>query len=406
MKRKILSLALALCLCASYLPTTGLALAEEPAPADAVETPAPTEAAEEPVEVAEQPTEEPEEPAEAAEEAAQEAEEAAKEAEAPVEAAEPAQETEAPAEEPEPIALEDVPMAIANFEGSGGNGSEGSPYEIANSTDLKAFRDYIDADEDGGSGEYFKLMASIDLGGSEEWTPIGMQIKVSIGNYQDHPFQGTFDGCNFTISGVYINTLNYYSGLFGQNSGTIKNLIVSGNVANGLFTGGIVGQNNGSIKNCYYSGTVHGDDAGGIAGSNKNGSIENCYNIGTVSNNGGPNVGGIVGLNSSSVSNCYYLNTCGAEGVGTAKTAEEFKSGEVAWLLQNGQDTPEQVWGQKLGEGGDNYPVFTSDTSKKVLKVTFATKDNENYAAKYTNPNGTVEMPENPEGENFNKKSG
>ncbi len=98
MKRKILSLALALCLCASYFPTTGLALAEEPDPADAVETPAPAEAAEEPVEEPEQPTEEPEEP------------------EAPTE------EAEEPAPEPEPTALEDVPMAIAFGGANGGDG--------------------------------------------------------------------------------------------------------------------------------------------------------------------------------------------------------------------------------------------------------------------------------------------
>ena len=351
------------------------------------------------------PAQETAEPAPELEEAAPEAAELAEEPEEPTQEEEPVEEAEEPteeAEEPAPevelTALEDVPMAIAFDDANGGDGNADTPYEINTLEQFKAFRDYINADEDGGSGEYFKLTASINLGGSDEWTPIGADSS--------HPFQGTFDGGNFTISGLYINTNPFYAGLFGYSQGgTIKNLAVSGNIANGAWAGGIVGDNHSgsSIKNCYYSGTVAGNDVGGIAGNNYDGSIENCYNIGTVSKSS-TYVGGITGLNTSSgsVSNCYYLNTCGGEGDGTSKTEEEFKSGEVAWLLQNGQDTPEQqVWGQQLGEGGDDYPVFTSDGNKKVLKVTFATQDNEEYAAKYANPNGTVEMPKNPESENY-----
>ena len=294
--------------------------------------------------------------------------------------------------------------ASAAFEGAnGGNGTDGSPYEINTLDQLEAFREYINADDDGGSGEYFKLTAPIDMSAkynaenSTSWTPIGNA---------SNKFQGTFDGGNFTISGLYINNKPFYAGLFGYSQGgTIKNLAVSGNIASGSWAGGIVGDNHSgsSIKNCYYSGTVAGDDVGGIAGNNYGSSIENCYNIGTVSKSDSY-VGGITGLNNSSgsVSNCYYLNTCGGEGAGTSKTEEEFNSGEVAWLLQNGQD--EQVWGQQLGEGGDNYPVFTSDENKKVLKVTFATQDNENYDIQYTNLNGTVTLPENPTKENYTFK--
>ena len=61
----------------------------------------------------------------------------------------------------------------------------------------------------------------------------------------------------------------------------------------------------------------------------------------------------------------------------------------------------QQVWGQKLSDKADGYPVLTSEESKKVLKVTFATQDNEEYDAKYTNLNGTVEMPETPEKTNY-----
>ncbi len=319
--------------------------------------------------------------------------------------------------------------ANAEFAGTGGGmGTEGDPYKIANLTDLEAFCEYINTDANGGSGEYFEQTAKIDMSSKysasgTSWTPIGTFGK---------PFNGTFDGGNFTISGIYINTTDDYQGLFGFSTGTIKNLTVSGSVTGKNDVGGIVGYNNGgsvenccntnavngsyavggiagyneggSIENCCNAGAIKGSSSsysriGGIAGSNS-GSVKNCYNTGTVSSNTNTSIGGIAGYNSGgSIENCYYLDTCGAKGEGTSKTEDAFNSGEVAWLLQNKQEP--QAWGQKLSDEADDYPVLTSEESKKVLKVTFATQENEAYDAKYTNPNGTVEMPETPVKDNY-----
>ena len=351
-------------------------------------------------------------------------------------------------------AAADVP-----FKNNGGNGTAGAPYLIANLDQLEAFQKYINDGK--GSGEYFKLTATIDMsskysvGSGTSWTPIGTD---------DNPFSGTFDGGGFEISGLYINTEDYYKGLFGYSTGTIKNLTVSGSVTGGTYTGGIVGENDGgsvenccnksavngvsstsgiagynkggsiencyntgavtgtgnriggiagnnsgSVKNCYNTGTVSGAGyVGGIVGENSgavivgsdSGSIENCYNTGTVSSKDTTYTGGIAGSSGGSVKKCYYLDTCGAKGRfgGTSKTADQFASGEVAYLLQNGQDA--QVWGQKLSDGADEYPVLTSDKSKKVLKVTFLS-DSAEHAVRYTNPNGTVTLPEEPAKTNY-----
>ncbi len=350
------------------------------------------------------------------------------------------------------------------FENNGGNGTAGNPYQINDLDQFEAFRNYINADADGGKDEYFKLTAPIDMsanysaGSNTSWTPIGTE---------DNPFSGTFDGGDFEISGLYINTEDYYTGLFGYSTGTIKNLTVSGSVTGGTYTGGIVGENeggsvenccnknavngvsstsgiagynkggsiencyntgavtgtgnciggiagnnSGSVKNCYNTGTVSGAGyVGGIVGENSiavivgdSGNIKSCYNTGTVSSTNATYIGGIVGSTGGNVKYCYYLDTCGAGGRfgGTSKTTDKFASGEVAWLLQSNQDMPDQqVWGQKLSDKADGYPVLTSEESKKVLKVTFATQENEAYDAKYTNPNGTVEMPETPEKTNY-----
>ncbi len=111
-----------------------------------------------------------------------------------------------------------------------------------------------------------------------------------------------------------------------------------------------------------------------------------------MGNNGGSSsTYGAAGI----VENCYYLDS-GNDPNAESKTADQFKSGEVAHLLQTGTD---QVWGQSLGT--DDYPILSAENSKKVLKVSFMYKkssgatDYKEYDARYTNPNGTVTLPDN-----------
>ena len=150
-------------------------------------------------------------------------------------------------------------------------------------------------------------------------------------------------------------------GLCGQNFGNVTNCYNAGNVTGtGEHVGGVCGQNNATVTNCYNSGSVAGsNDVGGVCGRN-DGNVSNCYNTGSVEGN--YSVGGVCGRNySATVTNCYYLNTCGAAGDGTSKTAEQFASGEVAYLLQGEQEG--QVWGQTIGT--DDYPVLGGE---KVLR--------------------------------------
>ncbi|HIY35726.1 MAG TPA: hypothetical protein H9972_03285, partial [Candidatus Paraprevotella stercorigallinarum] len=153
---------------------------------------------------------------------------------------------------------------------------------------------------------------------------------------------------------------------------------------------GIVGYiRTGTIQNCANQGGISvsgsGDGSvGGILGYCNNSKIyiRNCYNSGGIAAEGTANVGAIVGQNKSNqatVSNCYYLTGSAAKGQGQSgatgtvvKDNDDFTSGAVCWLLQNGQDA--QAWGQTLGT--DDYPVLTTDEAKRV------------YAAKLYN--GTV----------------
>jgi hypothetical protein len=101
-------------------------------------------------------------------------------------------------------------------------------------------------------------------------------------------------------------------GLVGANvGGTIANCYASGLVDGGKYgyeIGGLVGGNweNSIISESYAAGSVLGEElVGGLVGYNKN-TISNCYACGTVTGNNS-SVGGLVGASwrVSTISNCY-----------------------------------------------------------------------------------------------------
>ena len=176
-------------------------------------------------------------------------------------------------------------------------------------------------------------------------------------------------------------------GVCGANDGTVTNCCNSGSVS-GDCAGGVCGRNYSTITNCSNTGSVSGYYAGGVCGLNYNGTITNCSNSGDVS---GTNAGGVCGENISdgTITNCYWLNTSCSIGIGIgigcgtatsveAKTDDEFKSGEVTWLLNQGQTGP---WRQNIGT--DTYPVLDS-THKEVMQLT-VDKDEEDEVVMYFN---------------------
>ena len=227
-----------------------------------------------------------------------------------------------------------------------------------------------------------------NMGNYLEWTPIGSR---------DNMYSGTFDGQGHKITGLYFDDASAeYVGLFGCSDGRIKNVGVVGSYFNGKgYVGGVCGVNHGTIVNCYNTSTVNGVFyVGGISGYNRDRKIENCYNTGAISASnyvaGGivgyncfatvnncfssgevtapDRAGGVCGFNDiSTISNCYYNSKLfKGDAVGkssgsteenvSAKTATQFTSGEVAYLLSNGVTDGTQVWYQTLGT--DGYPTL------------------------------------------------
>ena len=238
------------------------------------------------------------------------------------------------------------------------------------------------------------------------WTPIADWM----GN-RTTQYSGTFDGNNKTVSGLYFNGDSTCIGLFGSSEadGNIKNVgVVDSYFKGNDHVGGVCGNNGGTITNCYNAGNLTAIESsatiGGICGYNNAGTVTNCYNTGTVTATGSvASVGGVCGCSTAPISNCYNIGTvtatsssadisgiCGynfgpikncyyladTEDENGGKTTEQFASGEVAYLLSQGCSTgvgddaetyDGSIWGQKLGENGDTYPVL--DITKRVYQV-------------------------------------
>ena len=260
-----------------------------------------------------------------------------------------------------------------------------------------------------------------------EWAPVGTS--------RDDAYTGTFDGKGYTISGLYFNNpTSYYVGLFGcigvngkiSNVGVLDSYFqfcalgggVCGMNKNGELqncsnsstvickkqdgTGGVCGENYGTVRDCKNTGSVRGiAPLGGVCGVNSSGIIENCFNEGTVSVTvTSDEGGGVCGANfGGTTTNCYYLSNTATRGIGgwadvsgkaEKMSKEQFKSGEVAWLL-NGKGLGEQVWGQHLGI--DQSPVLGSDY--KVIKAAQGDKDangNYTYWATFSNRKNNVTL--------------
>ena len=137
-------------------------------------------------------------------------------------------------------------------------------------------------------------------------------------------FAGIFNGNDFWIKGIYVNSDKRYQGLFGYQTGTIQNLTVKNSkIIGGEGTGGIVGLNGGTIVNCHTENVEvycsNKNKVGGISGINMTSSwIENCSTEGSAIY-GANYVGGITGYmnnNSAIISSSNSSSIGGTDFIG------------------------------------------------------------------------------------------
>lgn len=186
-------------------------------------------------------------------------------------------------------------------------------------------------------------------GGYEYGVTGGLNNCESHGRVEANSYVGGIIGRGNNI----VNCCNYAEvqgnsmcgGITGTSNGIINSINVATIVCTGTYTGGIVGYlNAGRLYNCYNLGNVVGNTrVGGVAGYSRQSSkihnnynagevtgkdyvagivgwcdtydsaplateVKNCINWGTIElDSSAEYVGSICGLNSSAVSNCYWL---------------------------------------------------------------------------------------------------
>ncbi len=242
------------------------------------------------------------------------------------------------------------------------------------------------------------------VGGVSGYNSKGTIINsYNAGSVSGLEYVGGVSGINYTGSITDCYNIGSVSGSEGNvggvngynDGGTITNSYNAGSVSGTeRYVGGVSGYNDGgTITNCYNTGSsVSGSGyVGGVNGRNQ-GTITNCYNTSSVSGKE-RYVGGVIGRNESNatITNCYYDsaiytgNAIGANDGTTekveGKTIEQFKTGEVAYLLQNGQS--EEIWGQTIGT--DTYPVLHGPKVYKSITYMGCNDSSEIASVSYSN---------------------
>ncbi|MCI7805032.1 MAG: hypothetical protein MR503_08165 [Oscillospiraceae bacterium] len=233
-------------------------------------------------------------------------------------------------------------------------------------------------------------------------------------------YQGTATITNCYNTGAVSGNGIYIGGVCGRNeayssgtaTATITNCYNTGAVTatskHSPYVGGVCGYNyarkgTATITNCYNTGAVtatykyYYPSVGGVCGINKaeNGTatITNCYNTGAVNaTSEDATVGGVCGeAINGTITNCYFDSTVySGEAIGDnngtvsenvlGKETTQFNSGEVCYLLNNGETDGSQVWYQTIDS--DSYPLL--DNSHKTV---YASKP---CLSKFSNRNAPV----------------
>ena len=285
------------------------------------------------------------------------------------------------------IELDDAGINVSDWENGtsidGAEANEAYSYDsntktitIYSGEGLKVAADVVNS---GDTDLNITLDNDIDLTGID-WTPIGTESR---------PYTGTFDGNNYTITGLTVNQTRNYVGLIGciGSDGTVKNVKLENvNITgDGYFVGGVAGTNYGTIENCSVDGTLtnYVQYLGGVVGDNY-GSIIGCSSSGTITGTG-PNVGGIGGQSvGGTIMACYSVaNIKGRSSSGGVLGQTNRETVVIACYHAKGNVTGEQsrmiggvigwnygkvtacYWENNQGQGiGDNQGSTTIETTK------------------------------------------
>ena len=213
-----------------------------------------------------------------------------------------------------------------------------------------------------------------------------LKIDWNSGNETDiAPFKSVEGATikNLRTEGEINSNTHFLSGLICNVYGTttISGCVSAVNITSSYNEGGcdaagmiecVWNNANVTITDCVVKGKFHATTeqgqrymAGFVRDQYAPCTLTNCLYAGTNNASGGYTFAPTNAI----LNNCYYLNTCGDE-QGTKVTAEQLKSGEVAYQLQNKRAG--NVWGQFIQV--DEQPLLTTEAAKHVYQVSFTYK--------------------------------
>ena len=253
--------------------------------------------------------------------------------------------------------------------------------------------------------ENIKTLANCSVEGKADVGGIAGRASGDIGNCENH---------------AMVNGANSVGGIVGDYGQSGKSIISCANygavTGTGNSVGGIAGNFDiGTIQNCANYGDVTGTNyVGNLIGDGYICNLNNVLGTGNVTATSADRAGllvgriqdssstasGILAYNSSAKLTINKIEQTGnavkAIGKGSltypekikAFTAEQLKSGEVAYLLNGSKSEGELVWYQKLGT--DAYPVLVAEEGNTVYHGSFTCCDG--TAASYSNSTSENEL--------------
>lgn len=267
---------------------------------------------------------------------------------------------------------------------SGGDGTAGSPYLIANAEDLNQVRYHQDA--------HFRQTANINLGTApwnenEGWLPIGIFIEETPKKQiaSDIPpdstfFSGTFDGNGFHILNLFINRPETpYVGLFGYaRNARFENIRLDNAQVTGKFHVGAMAGDiwESYVTNCHSWGDIASTDdmysyAGGLVGTNnENSTINESSSSADVTGTGfnnrytgglaGQNRGGLITDSRASGDVTGYFHAGGLVGWNAAAQAQQGPFGVISNSFATGTVTG--LYYYAGGLAGSNWVATIEDS--------------------------------------------
>lgn len=273
---------------------------------------------------------------------------------------------------------------------SANEGEEKTPIPISTIEELQAIGNKPEYPLDGS----YVLTQNIDASATKGWNngkgfdPIGCEL--------DNPFTGILDGQGYVINDIFMSD-GCCIGLFEKvaNGGEVRNLWLEGGSITGSLNigpiasilddakvtncytsvtiigssllGGIVGKtiNASHVINCAATGDVFGgqfgSQVGGLIGMHDGEEVFMCYASGNVS--GQDEVGGLIGINHSSVTQCF--STGGVKGKGNTGGLIGISRGRVVNCYATGSVTGYSAIGGLFG-GSTILSAFACYSTGKV----------------------------------------